>query len=286
MTKSFTHVDPFEDTESLLGRLDIGANCFGFTHVDPFEDTESLRPSRALGRYTGVSPTSIRSRILKAGEIRGRLVGNGCGFTHVDPFEDTESFSEERKPPALRGFTHVDPFEDTERRANERYRRNKRKSFTHVDPFEDTESFCYGHDDVFCDVSPTSIRSRILKGCVYSRCMAAADDVSPTSIRSRILKVYYPYGSYLDAESVSPTSIRSRILKVLITKDAIIATKIVSPTSIRSRILKDVWPLWIPSSTFCFTHVDPFEDTERCCTSASYAEAFLWFHPRRSVRGY
>ena len=62
-----------------------------------------------------VSPTSIRSRILKVSPyLRGQ--GGGEGFTHVDPFEDTESSS--RPGPATRAlrFTHVDPFEDTERR--------------------------------------------------------------------------------------------------------------------------------------------------------------------------
>jgi len=39
--KRFTHVDPFEDTES-CARHDIeGFSRAGFTHVDPFEDTES-----------------------------------------------------------------------------------------------------------------------------------------------------------------------------------------------------------------------------------------------------
>ena len=37
--KRFTHVDPFEDTESCES---ISARMLptGFTHVDPFEDTE------------------------------------------------------------------------------------------------------------------------------------------------------------------------------------------------------------------------------------------------------
>ena len=37
----------------------------GFTHVDPFEDTESLPASRQYAGSKNVSPTSIRSRILK-----------------------------------------------------------------------------------------------------------------------------------------------------------------------------------------------------------------------------
>jgi len=61
-----------------------------FTHVDPFEDTESDRwTDDVLGRSDDVSPTSIRSRILKAYSPRKRPSGVSS-FTHVDPFEDTE----------------------------------------------------------------------------------------------------------------------------------------------------------------------------------------------------
>ena len=63
-----------------------------------------------------VSPTSIRSRILKdrQGQHRGSFQP---GFTHVDPFEDTESSSPDVYEINLASFTHVDPFEDTERLA-------------------------------------------------------------------------------------------------------------------------------------------------------------------------
>jgi len=60
----FTHVDPFEDTESPFLGPSLSVQ-FRFTHVDPFEDTES--PGR-----DGDSRFSRKS------------------FTHVDPFEDTE----------------------------------------------------------------------------------------------------------------------------------------------------------------------------------------------------
>ncbi len=87
----------------------------GFTHVDPFEDTErtwlAIRSARAR---TKVSPTSIRSRILKV-QIVSVQPDRAQGFTHVDPFEDTERLV--RRIPLtwqLKGFTHVDPFEDTE----------------------------------------------------------------------------------------------------------------------------------------------------------------------------
>ncbi len=63
---SFTHVDPFEDTERPRRDV-IGAKAgTGFTHVDPFEDTE-----RQVAQHF--------------------VVVARCRFTHVDPFEDTES---------------------------------------------------------------------------------------------------------------------------------------------------------------------------------------------------
>jgi len=62
-----------------------------------------------------VSPTSIRSRILKAEISPGQTPAPILSFTHVDPFEDTESrpcpCGTPRHSPR---FTHVDPFEDTE----------------------------------------------------------------------------------------------------------------------------------------------------------------------------
>jgi len=85
-----------------------------------------------------VSPTSIRSRILKDATQRQAPPGP-ARFTHVDPFEDTESAADSCKVPAIYCFTHVDPFEDTERTARE-WRASASKRFTHVDPFEDTES--------------------------------------------------------------------------------------------------------------------------------------------------
>ena len=63
----FTHVDPFEDTESFLS-AQFDDHGGGFTHVDPFEDTESPNARREL------APPNI-------------------SFTHVDPFEDTERIS-------------------------------------------------------------------------------------------------------------------------------------------------------------------------------------------------
>jgi len=86
---SFTHVDPFEDTER-HELVVIHITEHGFTHVDPFEDTES---SQALAQEIParvVSPTSIRSRILKGSPKRAGISAS-TGFTHVDPFEDTES---------------------------------------------------------------------------------------------------------------------------------------------------------------------------------------------------
>jgi len=60
----FTHVDPFEDTESERLQLALASCPQRFTHVDPFEDTESLLDQEHNARY--------------------------MSFTHVDPFEDTE----------------------------------------------------------------------------------------------------------------------------------------------------------------------------------------------------
>ena len=210
-TTRFTHVDPFEDTE----RVPQGCRRvrrFGFTHVDPFEDTES--PHERAGRVQAhlVSPTSIRSRILKAHTTGPWALNSRC-FTHVDPFEDTESRCRSRQRRLTnRRFTHVDPFEDTERPAHTRVVRRAVK------------------------VSPTSIRSRILKGTA-GRLAQLPGVVSPTSIRSRILKGPRwrspdrvpagfthvdpfedterpaPRGNPRGLPLVSPTSIRSRILK-------------------------------------------------------------------------
>jgi len=62
---SFTHVDPFEDTERWPEEYVLEHGCPGFTHVDPFEDTESLPRGGDRLAADEVSPTSIRSRILK-----------------------------------------------------------------------------------------------------------------------------------------------------------------------------------------------------------------------------
>ncbi len=110
----------------------------GFTHVDPFEDTESCQSSRITVPPVPVSPTSIRSRILK-GLCVSSIIYVQIGFTHVDPFEDTERCNQVHfyttlltvSPTSIRSrilkddhvgcdaifdsrFTHVDPFEDTE----------------------------------------------------------------------------------------------------------------------------------------------------------------------------
>jgi len=109
--------------------------------------------------------------------------------------------------------------------------------------------------------------------------------VSPTSIRSRILKAMYR-GFGVGSLAVSPTSIRSRILKGRLRQAQEVLRQRVSPTSIRSRILKGLhkWPRRLLHKT-SFTHVDPFEDTESL-SRGSQAARRRWFHPRRSVRGY
>ena len=101
---SFTHVDPFEDTESHCRRPAASSRSSGFTHVDPFEDTESWRRKHRGRRDSGVSPTSIRSRILKA-KWYLTMKGQGRGFTHVDPFEDTERWSSRCRPQPTPGVS-------------------------------------------------------------------------------------------------------------------------------------------------------------------------------------
>jgi len=62
---SFTHHDPLEDTESKI----LGRELWvlrGFTHHDPLEDTERHRSNGAPNESSGVSPITIRLRILKA----------------------------------------------------------------------------------------------------------------------------------------------------------------------------------------------------------------------------
>ena len=118
---------------------------------------------------TRVSPTSIRSRILKATPTPPPPP-TPSRFTHVDPFEDTErwfAIPDARtdglvSPTSIRSrilkarpgallpaggascFTHVDPFEDTESCLLLLLLFLVLLRFTHVDPFEDTESFWPG----------------------------------------------------------------------------------------------------------------------------------------------
>jgi len=63
--RRFTHVDPFEDTESPGDFQRCAGGHARFTHVDPFEDTESGERVNVCFAVSVVSPTSIRSRILK-----------------------------------------------------------------------------------------------------------------------------------------------------------------------------------------------------------------------------
>jgi len=138
-----------------------------------------------------VSPTSIRSRILK---VKGGLAMSnapGNGFTHVDPFEDTESALAMGLGQGPNPLVSPTSIRSRILKARPAYTHHATGSprFTHVDPFEDTESayppMCSGHA---CHrVSPTSIRSRILKVASWSSASSSII-VSPTSIRSRILK--------------------------------------------------------------------------------------------------
>jgi len=109
-----------------------------------------------------VSPTTIRSRILKGKHNKLQLLFYGS-FTHNDPFEDTERGKSRSELTNSRCFTHNDPFEDTESGNRRGSHVNVVVGFTHNDPFEDTERI--GGNKMFDNyvVSPTTIRSRILK---------------------------------------------------------------------------------------------------------------------------
>jgi len=62
---SFTHHDPLEDTESSVSGFETKPHeCF--THHDPLEDTERQAMCASAGILSGVSPITIRLRILKA----------------------------------------------------------------------------------------------------------------------------------------------------------------------------------------------------------------------------
>jgi len=108
-------------------------------------------------------------------------------------------------------------------------------------------------------VSPTSIRSRILKAQAYL-IQAEGKRVSPTSIRSRILKVRQPHllipfrHRFTHVDPFEDTESNVRRLAPHLYRN-------VSPTSIRSRILK-----------VAVVRIAAYD--------------FPMFHPRRSVRGY
>ena len=87
--RRFTHVDPFEDTESDLAQA---VNALTGAVSPTSIRSRILKVAGAVhGQRRGhVSPTSIRSRILK-GDVGAQTPAPGAGFTHVDPFEDTES---------------------------------------------------------------------------------------------------------------------------------------------------------------------------------------------------
>ena len=75
---------------------------------------------------------------------------------------------------AKAGFTQFDPFEDTER-THSPPNLTLSTGFTQFDPFEDTESELLLDDARSSgEVSPNSIRSRILKGRRGKQCRAPA----------------------------------------------------------------------------------------------------------------
>ena len=156
-------------------------------------------------------------------------------------------------------FTQFDPFEDTERRRSSLSCRVLFR-FTQFDPFEDTERQCRAEGNhAPKEVSPNSIRSRILKDPPRQIKMWFCN-VSPNSIRSRILKDWMsplPQRGQTCFTQFDPFEDTERWSDWF----APITTQIVSPNSIRSRILK----------VSCFN---------------SSSTRTQWFHPIRSVRGY
>ena len=135
--------------------------------------------------------------------------------------------------------THLDPSEDTERWRGPRPAASA--SSTHLDPSEDTESvFRRLLADMRSSVPPISIRQRILKVRKCQR-LYRVIVVPPISIRQRILKGQAARAHPLTATSVPPISIRQRILKA-------------GPSASGSGRARRS------------THLDPSEDTERCCT--------------------
>jgi len=156
-------------------------------------------------------------------------------------------------------------------------------------------------------VSPTSIRSRILKDQDVET-SKLNEEVSPTSIRSRILKAgdedasggaearfthvdpfedterWFGHFSLFSAFLVSPTSIRSRILKVAGSPAALVAARRFTHVDPFENTERSIYNDALETLR-CFTHVDPFEDTERKVALVAGARQRA-FHPRRSVRGY
>ncbi len=61
-----------------------------FTHLDPFVDTERALVIGIVLVLITVSPTSIRLWILKGQKNKWQRLAWTC-FTHLDPFVDTES---------------------------------------------------------------------------------------------------------------------------------------------------------------------------------------------------
>jgi len=160
-------------------------------------------------------------------------------FTHHDPLEDTESAKYHAWPTRVLGFTHHDPLEDTESglgKTEELLRPRRR------------------------DVSPITIRLRILKGrqtwraLATSICFTHHDPLEDTesAIAQRAGPQQLP---------VSPITIRLRILKVrseILSKPPNVGFTHHDPLEDTERAL---WLHW-PALRLCFTHHDPLEDTE------------------------
>jgi len=159
-------------------------------------------------------------------------------------------------------FTHHDPLEDTERTVRRAYE-DECESFTHHDPLEDTERLDPGLRAIFeLQVSPITIRLRILKGENSFAGASRTVPVSPITIRLRILKERHSHRGefcglcFTHHDPLEDTeSPRRRLLR---------QRRAVSPITIRLRILKgEAAKAAYAEGQPRFTHHDPLEDTER-----------------------
>ncbi len=207
-----------------------------------------------------VSPPTIRQRILK-GTVTPRNWAARSGFTPHDPTEDTESTIQKcRGHPCWHCFTPHDPTEDTESIIGKRLDLI-RWSFTPHDPTEDTESQIYlAVLELGREVSPPTIRQRILKGNRINLIVILASGFTPHDPTEDTESYRYITGKYADIIRFTPHDPTEDTERFNNGNDRPLTGR-VSPPTIRQRILK-----------------------ERCLRWASLSGT--GFHPPRSDRGY